>query len=135
MHDILMPLIDWDRCPARHIGAASPIIAPGEPTSVLFLLHAGQTRSADGSTQSAGHILSLCEALALDSYRSAVHAVSDCELRVIQTENLEAAIRAVSSSPQASQPAFQSWLEQARQRANLESSLEDLRLKMIAEAQ
>ena len=93
MHEILMPLIDWDRCPARHIGAELPIIAPGEPTSVLFLLHAGQTRSADGSLQSAGDILSLCEALALDSYRSAVHAVSDCELRVIETEGLEAAIR------------------------------------------
>ena len=93
MHDILMRLIDWDRCPARYIDAGLPIIAPGEPTSVLFLLRSGQTRSADGSLHTAGDIISLCEALALDSYRSAVHAVSDCELRVIETAELETAIR------------------------------------------
>ena len=93
MHDILMPLIDWDRCQARYISARLPIIAPGEPTSVPFLLQSGQTRSSDGSLQSAGDILSLCEALALDRYRLAVNAVSDCELRVIETANLEAAIR------------------------------------------
>ncbi len=93
MHDIILPLIDPAGCALRTVEAGRAIIAPGEPTSLLFLLRAGDARSSDGSCPVAGDMLSLCEALALDHYRSTVDAVSACELQVIPLPHLESAIR------------------------------------------
>jgi len=93
MHDILLPLIDRDSCASRMVEAGRVIIAPGEPTSLLFLLQSGEARSSDGSHLGAGDMPSLCEALALDHYQSTVDAVTACELRVIPLQRLEAAIR------------------------------------------
>ena len=93
MHDIILPLIDPASCAVRTVEAGRVIIAPGEPTSLLFLLRAGEARSSDGSHAVAGDMLSLCEALALDHYRSTVDAVTACELQVIPLPHLESAIR------------------------------------------
>ena len=93
MHDILRPLIDWETCPQRSVSAGATIIAPGEPTSVVFLLKRGRARAADGSQFTDGDILSLCESLALDAYSSAVDAASDCELLAIRMDTLEEALR------------------------------------------
>mgnify|MGYP006219116213 CR=1 FL=1 len=93
MHDIILPLIDPDGCASRTVEAGRVIIAPDEPTSLLFLLRAGDARSSDGSHAVAGDMLSLCEALALDRYKSTVDAVTACELQVIPLQKLESAIR------------------------------------------
>jgi len=93
MHDIILPLIDPNGCASRTVEAGRVIIAPGEPTSLLFLLRAGEARSSDGSSFAAGDMLSLCEALALDRYQSAVDAVIACELQAIPRQDLEAAIK------------------------------------------
>ena len=65
MHDIILPLIDPASCAVRTVEAGRVIIAPGEPTSLLFLLRAGEARSSDGSHAVAGDMLSLCEACLL----------------------------------------------------------------------
>ena len=93
MHDIILPLIDPNGCASRTVEAGRVIIAPGEPTSLLFLLRAGEARSSDGSYLVAGDVMSLCEALALERYRSSVDAVTACELQVIPLQHLESAIR------------------------------------------
>ena len=93
MQDILLPLIDPGDCACRKVEAGRAIIAPGEATSLLFLLLSGEARSADGSYLCAGDMPGLCEALAFDRYQSAIDAVTDCELRVVPLQDLEAAIR------------------------------------------
>ena len=93
MHDIPLPLIDQNNCAVRTVEAGRVIIAPGEPTSLLFRLQAGTAQSSDGSSHGAGDLLSLCEALALDTYESTVDAITACELQVIPLQHLEAAIR------------------------------------------
>jgi CRP-like cAMP-binding protein len=93
MHDIILPLINPNGFTPRSVEAGRVIIAPGEPTSLLFLLRAGEARSSDGSCLVAGDIPSLCEALALDRYHSTVDAVTACELQVIPLQDLESAIR------------------------------------------
>ena len=50
MHDIPLPLIDPNNCAVRTVEAGRVIIAPGEPTSLLFRLQAGTAQSSDGSS-------------------------------------------------------------------------------------
>ena len=85
MHDIPLPLIDPNNCAVRTVEAGRVIIAPGEPTSLLFRLQAGTAQSSDGSSHGADDLLSLCEALALDTYESTVDAMTACELPVSYT--------------------------------------------------
>ena len=50
-------------------------------------------------------------------------------------DDLGIAIEAVEALPESTKPVFQTWLADARRRARLEDSLEDLRLKLIAAGQ
>ncbi|WP_084395742.1 COG4223 family protein [Henriciella aquimarina] len=50
-------------------------------------------------------------------------------------DDLGVAIDAVEALPETTKPVFQTWLADARRRARLEHSLEDLRLKLIAAGQ
>lgn len=93
MHELILPLIDPADCASRKVEAGRVIIAPGEPTSLLFLLQSGEARSSDGSRPVSGDMLSLCEALALERYQSTVDAMTACDLRVIPLRHLEDAIR------------------------------------------
>ena len=93
MHDIILPLINPNGFTPRSVEAGRVIIAPGEPTSLLFLLRDGEARSSDGSSLVPGDMPSLCEALALERYHSTVEAVTACELQVIPLQDLELAIR------------------------------------------
>ena len=50
-------------------------------------------------------------------------------------DDLQVAVEALENLPETTRPVFQTWLADARRRARLEGSLEDLRLKLIAAGQ
>ena len=93
MIDLLKPLIDWDALPRHKAAPGDVIIAGGESTSILFCLEHGEATGPQGNGHVTGDILSLCEALALDSYVTRIDAMGACHLVVIQQTMLETALR------------------------------------------
>lgn len=65
--------------------------------------------------------------------QTAMH-LTDAEAALAR-DDLKVAIDAIEALPDASKPVFQTWLADARRRARLEGSLEDLRLKLISAGQ
>ncbi|MEQ9316053.1 MAG: hypothetical protein RLN72_09375 [Henriciella sp.] len=64
---------------------------------------------------------------------TAMH-LTDAEAALAR-DDLKVAIDAIEALPETSKPVFQTWLADARRRARLEDSLEDLRLKLISAGQ
>lgn len=64
---------------------------------------------------------------------TAMH-LTDAEAALAR-DDLKVAIDAIEALPEISKPVFQTWLADARRRARLEDSLEDLRLKLISAGQ
>ena len=93
MIELLKSMIDWDAQPRRTAEAGAPIIACGEPTSLIFCLEAGTATDKEGNAYGDGDLIGLCEALALDSYSSPVTATGTCRLVAIRQETLEAALK------------------------------------------
>ena len=93
MIDLLKSLIDWDAQPRHLVEAGTPIIASGEPTRLIFCLEDGQARDDDGHGYDAGDLLLVCEALALDHYRTSVTALEPCRLIAIREDVLEAGLK------------------------------------------
>ena len=91
MIELLESIIDWETQPRRTVEVGAPIIASGEPTALIFCLETGTATDADGRAY--GDLVSLCEALALDSYSMPVNATSKCRLVAIRQETLEAALK------------------------------------------
>ena len=89
MIDLLKSLIDWQAQPRRTVEAGSAIIASGEPTGLIFCLEEGQARDGDGLGYEAGDLLLVCEALALETYRTPVEATEACRLVAIRQDVLE----------------------------------------------
>ena len=93
MIELLKSMIDWDAQPRRTAEAGAPIIAIGEPTTLIFCLESGTAADGDGRAYGDGDLIGLCEALALDSYRTPVTAASTCRLVAIRQETLETALK------------------------------------------
>ena len=80
MRDTLAMLIDWESHPRRIVAVGTPVIMAGDPTDLLHLLDKGRARAADGIMCPDGHLMLVCEALALTHYRTPVFAESPCEV-------------------------------------------------------
>ena len=93
MIELLESMIDWETQPRRTVEVGAPIIASGEPTALIFCLETGTATDADGRAYGDGDLVSLCEALALESYSTSVTASSKCRLVAIRQETLEAALK------------------------------------------
>ena len=93
MLELLKSMIDWNAQPSLEAEAGAPIIASGEPTALIFCLETGTATDGDGRAFGDGDLVSLCEALALDSYSTPVNATSKCWLVAIRQETLEAALK------------------------------------------
>ena len=93
MIDLLKTLIDWEAQPRRAVETGTAIIASGEPTGLIFCLEAGEARDGDGLAYAAGDMLLVCEALALESYRTPVEATAPCQLVAIRQDVLEAGLK------------------------------------------
>jgi len=93
MIELLKSMIDWDAQPRRPAEAGAPVIASGEPTSLIFCLEAGTATDKGGNAYGDGDLIGLCEALAFDSYSSPVTATGTCRLVAIRQETLEAALK------------------------------------------
>lgn len=93
MIDLLTSLIDWDAQPRRSVESGTPIIASGEPTHLIFCLESGEAMDGDGLAYGPGDLLLVCEALALDTYRTTVDATTACRLVAIRQDVLEGALR------------------------------------------
>ena len=93
MLELLKSMIDWNAQPSLEAEAGAPIIASGEPTALIFCLETGTATDGDGRPYGDGNLVSLCEALALDSYSTPVTATSKCRLVAIRQETLEAALK------------------------------------------
>ena len=93
MIELLKSIIDWETQPRRTVEVGASIIASGEPTALIFCLETGTATGGDGRAFGDGELVSLCEALALDSYSTHVTATSNCRLVAIRQETLEAALK------------------------------------------
>ena len=93
MLELLKSMIDWNAQPSLEAEAGASIIASGEPTALIFCLETGTATDGDGRAYRDGNLVSLCEALALDSYSTPVNATSKCRLVAIRQETLEAALK------------------------------------------
>ena len=93
MLELLKSMIDWNAQPSLEAEAGASIIASGEPTALIFCLETGTATGGDGRAFGDGELVSLCEALALDSYSTPVTATSKCRLVAIRQETLEAALK------------------------------------------
>ena len=93
MLELLKSMIDWNAQPSLEAEAGAPIIASGEPTSLIFCLEAGTATDNNGNAYGDGDLIGLCEALAFDSYCSPVTAIGTCRLVAIRQETLEAALK------------------------------------------
>ena len=93
MIELLKSMIEWDAQPRRMVEAGAPVIASGEPTSLIFCLEAGTATDNNGNAYGDGDLIGLCEALAFDSYSSPVTATDTCRLVAIRQETLETALK------------------------------------------
>ena len=93
MLELLKSMIDWNAQPSLEAEAGASIIASGEPTALIFCLETGTATGGDGKAFGDGDLVSLCEALALESYSTPVTATSKCRLVAIRQETLEAALK------------------------------------------
>ena len=93
MLELLKSMIDLNAQPCLKADAGASIIASGEPTGLIFCLEAGQARDGDGLAYAAGDMLLVCEALALESYRTPVEATAPCQLVAIRQDVLEAGLK------------------------------------------
>lgn len=69
-----------------------------------------------------------------DSGSETADRLADAEA-ALSRDDLRVAVNALEDLPETTKPVFQTWLADARRRARLEQSLEDLRLKLIASGQ
>ena len=93
MIELLKSMIEWDAQPRWTVEAGAPIISSGEPTLLIFCLETGTATDDDGNAYGDGDLISLCEALALESYSTPVTAASACQLVAIRQEALETALK------------------------------------------
>ena len=93
MLELLKSMIDWNAQPSLEAEAGASIIASGEPTALIFCLETGTATDGEGGAYGDGDLVSLCEALALESYSTSVTATSKCRLVAIRQETLEAALK------------------------------------------
>ena len=92
MLELLKSMIDWNAQPSLEAKAGASIIASGEPTALIFCLETGTATDGEGRAYGDGDLISLCEALALDSYSTPVTATSKCRLVAVRQETLQAAL-------------------------------------------
>ena len=92
MLELLKSMIDWNAQPSLEAEAGASIIASGEPTALIFCLETGTATDGEGRAYGDGDLISLCEALALDSYSTPVTATSKCRLVAVRQETLQAAL-------------------------------------------
>ena len=92
MIKLLESMIDWETQPRRTVEVGTPIIASGESTALILCLETGTATDGDGRAYGAGDLISLCEALALDSYSPPVTATSNCRLVAVRQKTLQAAL-------------------------------------------
>ena len=92
MIKLLESVIDWETQPRRTVEVDTPIIASGESTALILCLEIGTATDGDGRAYGDGDLISLCEALALDSYSTPVTATSKCRLVAVRQETLQAAL-------------------------------------------
>ena len=93
MIELLETMFEWETQPRQTVEAGTPIIASGEPTALIFCLETGTATDGDGRAYGDGDLISLCEALALDSYSTPVTATGTCHLVSVRQEWLEAALK------------------------------------------
>ena len=93
MIELLETMFEWETQPRHTVEAGAPIIASGEPTALIFCLETGTATDGDGRAYGDGDLVSLCEALALDSYSTPVTATGTCQLVSVRQEWLEAALK------------------------------------------
>lgn len=93
MLELLKSMIDWNAQPSLKAEAGASIIASGEPTVMIFCLETGTATDGEGKPYGDGDLIGLCEALALDRYKTPVTATSKCKLVAIRQETLEAALK------------------------------------------